>query len=98
MKVIRAILDRAARIGPWLPDLAPAEQPTGGIAEAEPAFSRGSDGRVYYMGAGDRERLRPIFLRDPRAVRNEREATRRRSSGSRPAAGSPYASRGLLII
>jgi hypothetical protein len=96
MKAFRAILDRAARIGPWLPDL-PTEQPTGGIAEAEPTLSRGSDGRVYYMGAGDRERLRPIFLRDPRAVRNEREAARRRG-GSRPAAGSPYASRGLLII
>jgi hypothetical protein len=41
------------------------------VAEAEPTFSRGSDGRVYYMGASDRERLRPIFLRDPRALKEE---------------------------
>jgi hypothetical protein len=78
MKAFRAILNRAGRIGPWLPDLLPTEQPTGGVAERETALARGSDGRVYYMGAGDRERLRPIFLRNPRAVRNEREAARRR--------------------
>jgi hypothetical protein len=41
------------------------------VAESEPTLSRGSDGRLYHMTAGDRERLRPIFLRDPRALKEE---------------------------
>jgi hypothetical protein len=35
-------------------------------------FARGSDGRTYWIDEQDARRLRPIVIRDPRAVANER--------------------------
>lgn len=46
----------------------------------------GSDGRRYELPPEDARRLRPILLRDPRAVRNEKLAADR---ASRRARGEP---------
>jgi hypothetical protein len=46
-------------------------------------FGLGSDGKIYTLDASDAKRLRPVILRDPRAVRNEQivaEARRRRAA------------------
>src|ERR1700730_13856774 len=80
------------KMGDWA--LPPAVQDPAGLkidadfAPPEPGFWQtlfgvGSDGRVYTMDAADHKRLRPIILRDPRAVRNEEiaaEARRRRAA------------------
>jgi hypothetical protein len=43
-------------------------------------FGWGSDGRLYEMSPADHKRLRPIILRDPRGLRNEEIAARRRAA------------------
>jgi hypothetical protein len=50
-------------------------------------FGMGSDRKIYTIDAADAKRLRPVILRDPRAVRNEEiaaEAQRRRAAREDP--------------
>jgi hypothetical protein len=82
------------KMGEWA--LPPAVQGPAGLkvdadfAPPEPGFwqtllALGSDGRIYELPPEDRKRLlRPIILRDPRAVRNEEivaAARQRRARG-----------------
>jgi hypothetical protein len=65
----------------WLSDPLAVQAPIGLKVDADfnppqPGFwgtllGVGSDGKVYTMDAAAHKRLRPIILRDPRAVRNE---------------------------
>jgi hypothetical protein len=48
-------------------------------------LGRGSDGRIYELDVGDARRLRPVILRDPRALRNERLKAERLARRPRPA-------------
>lgn len=59
--------------------------PEAGVLER--LFGIGSDGRVYTVSAADQRRLRPILLRDERALRNEaiaRERAKRRGDTPLP--------------
>jgi hypothetical protein len=49
-------------------------------------FGRGSDGRLYELPPEDQKRIRPVFLRSKRAVRNEQIASARQAA--RGAAGT----------
>jgi hypothetical protein len=75
----------------WLDPLPPVAQGPAGLkvdsdfAPPEPGllktlFGWGSDGRLYEMSSADHKRLRPIILRDPRALRNEEIAARARAA------------------
>jgi hypothetical protein len=77
------------KMGDWA--LPPAVQDSTGLkidadfAPEPPGFwvtllGIGSDGRIYTMDGADHKRLRPIILRDPRAVRNEEIAARARAA------------------
>jgi hypothetical protein len=79
----------------WLSDPLPSAQGPAGLKVdsdfAPPApgllktlFGWGSDGRLYTLSSEDAKRLRPIILRDPRAVRNEEIAARARAARGGP--------------
>jgi hypothetical protein len=78
----------------WLDPLPSAVQAPAGLqrdqdfAPEQPSFwgtlfGIGSDGRVYTMDAADHKRLRPIILRDPRAIKNELTAAAARQRRAR---------------
>jgi hypothetical protein len=89
----------------WLSDPPAIQRPAGlkidsDFAPPEPGFWQtlfgiGSDGRVYTMDAADHKRLRPVVLRDPRAIKNEAIAAAARQrrasrSGDLPITIIPY--------
>jgi hypothetical protein len=80
----------------WLSEPQPAIQSPHGLAvdadfnPPEPGFwgtllGRGSDGRIYELDSVDARRLRPVVLRDERAIRNERLKAERLARRPRPA-------------